>query len=164
MSSKGTAKMTRASKAWKTLLVAAICAALPAASATAQDTGVIRGTVTDSTTHQPISGAQVQVVGSDRSAVADASGVYRLAGIAPGTVTIRVQRIGFVQRTRAVSVTSGATVAEDFSLQPIATTLSQVVVVGYGSRSRAEVTGALTTVAASDIANTPIAGVDALLQ
>jgi TonB-linked SusC/RagA family outer membrane protein len=156
--------MNLASKAWKTLLVAAICAALPARSAAAQDTGVIRGTVTDSTTHQPIAGAQVQIVGSDRGAVADASGVYRLSGITPGTVTIRVQRIGFGQRTREVNVTSGATSAEDFALQAIATTLSQVVVVGYGSRSRAEVTGALTTVAAGDIANTPIAGVDAMLQ
>jgi TonB-linked SusC/RagA family outer membrane protein len=134
------------------------------ASAAAQESGVIRGTVTDSTTHQPIAGAQVQIVGTDRTAVADASGDYRLAGIAPGTVTLRVLRIGFGQRTRDVAVTPGATVAADFALQAIATTLSQVVVVGYGSRSRADVTGALSTVAAGDIANTPTAGVDGMLQ
>jgi TonB-linked SusC/RagA family outer membrane protein len=49
-------------------------------------------------------------------------------------------------------------------LRSVIPTLSQVVVVGYGSSNRSEVTGALTTVAASDIRNTPIAGIDAALQ
>ena len=52
----------------------------------------------------------------------------------------------------------------DISLQSVVTTLSQVVVIGYGSSNRAEVTGALSTVSASEIQNTPIAGVDAMLQ
>jgi TonB-linked SusC/RagA family outer membrane protein len=121
--------------------------------------------VTDSTTHQPIAGAQVQLVGLNRTTTADASGVYSFSGVPTGTVSVRVQRIGFARATRDVIVSGGDVAAgADFSLLPLATTLSQVVVVGYGSRSRAEVTGAVSSVAANQIVGTPIAGVDAMLQ
>jgi len=146
------------------IVLALVVSVLPFAAARGQGSGVIRGRVSDSTTHQPIVGAQVQVEGSSRSATTDAAGQYTLAGIPSGQATIRVQRIGFVQRTEQVNVSAGGTTGQDFLLQPIATTLSQVVVVGYGSRSRAEVTGALTTVPSEEIVGTPIAGVDAMLQ
>jgi TonB-linked SusC/RagA family outer membrane protein len=147
---------------WKLLALLAVVV-LPLRGLAAQGTGVLRGTVIDSTSQQPVAGAQVQLVGTNRVTSTDAAGVYRFAGVPLGSATVRVQRIGFAQRTATVAVTEGGTAA-DIMLQPVVTTLSQVVVVGYGSSSRAEVTGALTTVAASDIRNTPIAGVDAALQ
>ena len=145
-------------------LLAISAFALPLRVATAQGTGTLRGTVIDSTSQQPVAGAQVQLVGTNRGTFTDASGVYRFTDVALGSATVRVQRIGFAPRTVTVTVTEGATAAADMALTPVATTLSQVVVVGYGSSSRAEVTGALTTVQASDIRNTPIAGIDAALQ
>jgi len=156
--------MRRLKVGWRLLVVALIAAAMPYQRATAQATGVLRGTVIDSTSQQPVAGAQVQLVGTNRATYTDAAGVYRLTGVPVGEATVRVQRIGFAQRTVTAIVTDGATVAADILLQPVITTLSQVVVVGYGSSSRAEVTGALTTVSAADIRNTPIAGVDAALQ
>ncbi|HJQ54164.1 MAG TPA: TonB-dependent receptor [Gemmatimonadaceae bacterium] len=148
---------------WKLLMAIAVFV-LPLRIATAQGSGTVRGTVVDSTSQQPVAGAQVSLVGTNRVTTTDASGVFRFTGVAAGPATIRVQRIGFAQHTVSVVVTDGATVAADLAMQPVATTLSQVVVIGYGSSSRAEVTGALTTVSAADIKNTPIAGVDAALQ
>jgi TonB-linked SusC/RagA family outer membrane protein len=148
---------------WKFLLLAAV-AALPLRSAHAQGTGIVRGTVLDSTTQQPVGGAQVQLVGTNRTAFTDASGVYRFTGVAPGTATVRVQKIGFAQQTATVNVPDGGTASADLLMRSVIPTLSQVVVVGYGSSNRSEVTGALTTVAASDVKNTPIAGIDAALQ
>jgi TonB-linked SusC/RagA family outer membrane protein len=144
--------------------IATVIAALVHPSrASAQAAGVIRGQVTDSTTQQPIAGAQVQVVGTRFGASTGPDGSYRIGGVA-GTVTVRVQRIGFAPASRVVTVGIGATAAADFRLVPVATTLSQVVVVGYGSQSRASVTGAVSTVNSSEIVNTPVAGVDAALQ
>src|SRR5256714_1016223 len=148
---------------WK-LLVVTLLSAVPVQRAAAQGTGVLRGTVIDSSSQQPVAGAQVQLVGTNRATYTDAAGVYRFTGVPVGPATVRVQRIGFAQRTVNAAVTEGATVAADVVLQPVITTLSQVVVVGYGSSSRAEVTGALSTVSASDIRNTPLASVDAALQ
>jgi TonB-linked SusC/RagA family outer membrane protein len=155
--------MTSLKIGWKLLMAIAVFV-LPLRIAAAQGSGTVRGTVVDSTSQQPVAGAQVSLVGTNRVTTTDASGVFRFTGVAAGPATIRVQRIGFAQHTVSVVVTDGVTVAADLAMQPVATTLSQVVVIGYGSSSRAEVTGALTTVSAADIKNTPIAGVDAALQ
>ena len=149
---------------WRLFLIALVAAALPVQKAAAQGTGTVRGTVIDSTSQQPVSGAQVILVGTNRTTYTDASGGYRFTGVTAGSVTVRVQRIGFAARATTVNLTDGATAAADLVLQPVVTTLSQVVVVGYGSSNRAEVTGALSTVQGSDIRNTPMAGLDAALQ
>ena len=149
---------------WKLIVIAALAFVLPMRTVAAQATGTLRGTVTDSTSHQPVPGAQVQLVGTNRSTFTDAAGVYTLTGVPVGPATVRVQRIGFSQRTVTATVDPGTTLAADIVLQPVVTTLSQVVVVGYGSSSRAQVTGALTTVSGDNIRNTPIAGIDGALQ
>src|SRR4051812_37234574 len=164
MSFKGVLAMNSAGKTGMWALFAVLLALCPISVLRAQDSGTIRGRVVDSTTQQPIAGAQVQVTGSNRGVTTDASGGYVLRGVPVGPTTIRVQHIGFGQRTQEINVLAGSTTGQDSILQPIATTLSRVVVVGYGSRSRAEVTGALTTVPAGDVVGTPIAGVDAMLQ
>ena len=147
---------------WKLFLLFAAFA-LPLRFAMGQGTGVVRGTIVDSTSQQPVAGAQVLLVGTNRTTLTDASGGYRFTGVPAGSATLRVQRIGFAQRTMTVSVSEGET-AVDVRLQPVVTTLSQVVVVGYGSSNRAEVTGALSTVSAEQIQRVPIAGLDAALQ
>ena len=148
---------------WKFLVVVAV-ALLPLRAAYAQGTGTLRGTVVDSTTQQPIGGAQVQLVGTNRTTFTDASGVYRFSGVDAGTATVRVQKIGFAQQTASVTVGDGGISSADVAMRAVIPTLSQVVVVGYGSSNRSEVTGALSTVSAADIRNTPIAGIDAALQ
>src|SRR5438045_1939105 len=83
---------------WKFLVVVA-AALLPLRTAHAQGTGTLRGTVVDSTTQQPVGGAQVQLVGTNRVTFTDASGVYRFTGVTAGSATVRVQKIGFAQQT-----------------------------------------------------------------
>src|SRR3954467_9334405 len=129
---------------WNLLLALAVFT-LPLRVATAQGTGSVRGTVIDSTSPQPVAAAQVQLVGTNRATSTDAAGVYRFAGVPAGQATVRVQRIGFSQRTTTVTVTDGATVAADIVLQPVVTTLSQVVVVGYGSTHPRPANGAAST-------------------
>lgn len=148
---------------WRLCFVVAL-AFLPLRAAIAQGTGIVRGTVLDSTSQQPVAGAQVQLVGSNRSVTTNTAGVYTLSGVPEGPATLRIQRIGYAQTTVPVTVGGGTTVTRDITLRPVITTLSQVVVVGYGSSNRSEVTGALTTVSAADIRNSPVAGVDAMLQ
>ncbi|HEV7387953.1 MAG TPA: TonB-dependent receptor [Gemmatimonadaceae bacterium] len=149
---------------WMLFVLALTVSAMPLRQALGQGTGTVRGTVIDSTSQQPVAGAQVSLVGSNRIAYTDASGNYRFTGVAAGPVTVRAQRIGFAQRQATVSLAEGGLAAADIVLQPVVTTLSQVVVVGYGSSNRADVTGALSTVSGNDTRNTPIAGIDAALQ
>jgi TonB-linked SusC/RagA family outer membrane protein len=138
-------------------------AVAPPQSAQAQGTGVIRGTVTDSTTQQPISGAQVQIVGTQLGASTNDLGVYVIRGVTGPSVGVRAQRIGFAPQTQTVTLAGAATTA-DFALHPIASALSQVVVLGYGSRSRADVSGAVSSVSGTELTGNPVAGIDAAMQ
>ena len=123
----------RAVTPWR---LAPVLALLAAAPAVAQGTRTaISGQITDSTSQQPLAGAEVVVVGTGgavptRGARADAAGRYTIAGLTAGDVTLRVRFVGFAPKERTVSVRDGETATADFALVPRSTVLDQVVVTG----------------------------------
>ena len=141
----------------------ALALAVPSA-AFAQGTASVAGRVVDSSTAQPVVGARVSVLGSTSGALTDREGRYLLQGLAPGTITLRAQRIGFAPRDRQVTLTEGSTATADFALQAAATMLSDVVVTGYGSDTRANLSTSVSSVSAAEIQSTPLAGVDGAIQ
>jgi protocatechuate 3,4-dioxygenase beta subunit len=70
-------------------------------------TATIRGTVTDSATQGALQGALVTVLGGLARAETNQSGQYALRGIAPGTVRVRVQLIGYTPAERELTVADG---------------------------------------------------------
>ncbi len=158
--------MKVARRTWR--IITAACIAAPFAHANAQGTtaptaAIVRGVVSDSANHQPVVGAQVIAVGTTRGTVTDTAGAYTLR-VPPGVVTIRVQRIGYAPGQRDVTATLDGTATADFLLRAVSTVLSEVVVTGYGTQTRAQVTGAVTNVDGQDVQDQPVAGVDAALQ
>jgi outer membrane receptor protein involved in Fe transport len=108
---------------------------LPAqAGAVAQATGRLTGTVADGATGQPIAYASVAVLKGAglpvSGGVADAGGRFVLAGLAPGTYTVRVSFLGYQELTRpGVVVPVGGTVALGaLALTATAQKLGEVVV------------------------------------
>jgi len=99
----------------------------------AQQTGTIRGVVTDSSTGRPVTSTIVTVQGTPRGTVTNDAGGYQIAGVPVGAASLRVQRIGYAAATRTVTVAAGASVTADFVLRPIATVVTTVVATGYGS-------------------------------
>jgi hypothetical protein len=61
----------------------------------AQQTGVIYGRITDAYSKQPLTGANVIVMGTDFGAAADAEGNYRISGVPVNTYQIRASIIGY---------------------------------------------------------------------
>jgi TonB-linked SusC/RagA family outer membrane protein len=145
-------------------LAAVPLAALLAPSRALAQTGWIRGVVTDSMTRRGVPGAQVIIPGTGRGTATSDLGAYVLRLVPAGATTVRVQRLGFATIERRVIVPAGDTVAADFVVRPVAALLSEVVSLGYGSSSRQNVSSAISSVSAEEIANTPLAGVDAALQ
>ncbi|HYC32454.1 MAG TPA: SusC/RagA family TonB-linked outer membrane protein, partial [Gemmatimonadales bacterium] len=144
-----------------TAAVAALAA--PRAALSAQ-TAAIRGTVTDSATAGPIQGAQVSVVGGTARAESSQDGRYTLSGLAAGEVRVRVQLIGYRPAERSVTVADGETASLDFVLVPGVAELEEIVAVGYGTRTRAELNTAVSSVDAADLQGQPVASLDAALQ
>ena len=147
--------------AFAALLVALVA---PASVARAQATGTIRGTVTDSTNRRGVPGVQLTIAGTTRGTVTNDNGAYTLTAVPAGAVTIRAQRLGYASQSRSVTVVAGDVVTADFALHPVATVLSAVVSVGYGTASRQDVSSAIASVDSSTFANTPVASVDNALQ
>jgi hypothetical protein len=143
-------------------LLVSLLAGVP--SALAQQTGTIRGMITDSTSREPVPGAQVRVVGSTVGALSTSTGAYVIHSVTPGSVQVRVQRVGYAMAERTVTVAAGDTAVVDFSLKAVATVLAPVVAIGYGTENRTNITGAVSSVSADQITNQPVAGIDAALQ
>lgn len=118
-------------------------------------TGTISGVVQDQTTGAPLSGAQVRVVGTRLSTEAGPDGRYTLDGVRPGTRRVQAQRIGYGLLETTVEVASGQTASVDFRLQQLAVALEEVVVVGYGTQVRRDVTGSVASVGGETVHDVP---------
>ena len=147
-------------------VAAAWCVAALAftAPAHAQGAGIVRGTVIDSATRRPLESVQVSVSGATGVAFTTAAGTYTLRGVPAGARTVRVARLGYNAAQRQVTVAPNDSVVVDFVMRGVAVNLSQIVVVGYGTADRREVTNAVSSVRNEDFANTPLASIDAALQ
>jgi TonB-linked SusC/RagA family outer membrane protein len=145
-------------------LLASLVALGAPATASAQGSATVQGTVTDSVGQRPIAGVQVVVAGTTRGTLTDDAGRYVIRNVPAGPLTVRAQRLGFAAQEQRVTAAAGETATADFFMRAVATMLSEVVVTGYGTSSRAEVSSAVSQVSGDAIRGMPIAGIDAALQ
>ena len=111
-------------------------------------TRTITGTVTDEANTNPLSGATISVKGTTNAAVADAEGKFSIR-VPSGNATLLVSYIGY--ETKTVTVNGQTTSLNVAMSSALGNQLSDVVVVGYGTQKRSDLTGAITTVKASDL-------------
>jgi TonB-linked SusC/RagA family outer membrane protein len=123
------------------LLCIMITSTLPVFSQTSR---TITGTVTDEK-NQPLPGVSVIITGSAIGAMTNAGGKYAL-NIASNSVTLRFSFIGYTSK----DVKPGTDNTVNVTLVPDARQLKDVVVIGYGTSSKKDVTGAITSVKAED--------------
>ncbi|HZK79220.1 MAG TPA: SusC/RagA family TonB-linked outer membrane protein, partial [Gemmatimonadaceae bacterium] len=126
--------------------------------------GTVSGRVIDSTTQKPLSGVSVTVVGTTRGTITGSDGSFRLGDVPAGNRAIRARQIGYTPQVRNVSVGTGATTTVQFALVPGASLLDQVVVVGYSSQKRGDITGAVSTVDVASLESRRVADVAQVLQ
>ncbi len=107
--------------------------------ATAQERAV-SGKVTSSDDGSGIPGANIQVKGSSNGTVTDSDGNFKLN--VGNDATLVFSFVGYVTQEIAV----GAQSTIDISLVSDITSLSEVVVVGYGTQEKKEITSAVTSV------------------
>lgn len=118
----------------------------------------VAGKVTDSKDGSGILGASVTVKGSKSGTQTDAAGAFSLSVPANAT-TIIISAIGFGQKEFAIG--DGNIVA---ALESVTSNLNEVVVIGYGSARKKDLTGSVASVRAKDFNQGVIAAPDQLLQ
>src|SRR5215510_438378 len=141
----------------------AVCLAASAGDAQAQE-GKISGTVTEQQASTPIASVQVRVQGLTIAATTDDQGRFVLNNVPAGTVTVVAQRLGFVMGQSQTKVTSGGESTVNLSLARAALALDQVVVVGYGTADRRNVTAAVAQVNGEELSARPVPNLTQGLQ
>ncbi len=127
-------------------------------------TGTITGRAVDSTTRQPLAGVTVLIEGTRSGSVTGSDGAFRLSNVPSGVQSVRARRIGYNTQLRSISVGAGATATVEFALVASAAFLDQVVVVGYSTQRKSDITGAVSTVAVADLESRRVADVAQVLQ
>jgi TonB-linked SusC/RagA family outer membrane protein len=120
----------------------------------AQNT-TIRGKIVDEK-GEPLTGASVRVTGTSTGASADISGNFTLNAPADAK-SITVSFIGYISAEKAI--TTGTTNLGTIRLAANSKTLNDVVVVGYGTLRRQDVTGTVATVDAKVLQEIPASNV-----
>ena len=106
----------------------------------------VSGTVLDSETKDPLPGATVLVKGTTIGTTTDFDGNFSLPDISVNT-TLVVSYLGYTDTE--IKITASATY--QILLNASANELQEIVVVGYGTQTKKEVTGAVTVLGAENI-------------
>jgi TonB-linked SusC/RagA family outer membrane protein len=113
-------------------------------AAFAQNT-TVKGRVTDATTGETLTGVSVSVKGTTQGTQTDVNGGYSIA--APSTATLTFTYIGYAAQDVAINSRNNI----DVKLVAQNSELAQVVVVGYGTQRKVDVTGSIATVKGEEI-------------
>ncbi len=140
----------------KVLLLLLMAIGLIGANAQGQ---LVKGKITDEN-NKPLAGATVALKGTPVTTTTDESGAFQ---INTGTQTAPVLVVSFVGYLNLEYPVKGRT---DFtiSLQPDTRTLGDVVVVGYGTQKKSDITGASSSIKAAEIAKRPLVRLESALQ
>lgn len=119
----------------------------------------VSGKVLDAMTKEPLTGATVSVRGSSKGTSVDASGKYSIA-VSSETAVLEFRFIGYA--TKAITV--GKQTEIDAALAMNSSDLEQVIVVGYGTQKKTDVTGSVKSVSSESFNKGIINSPEQLLQ
>lgn len=118
----------------------------------------VTGTVTSNVDGTTLGGATVRVQGTAVGAFTDENGRYRVE--AAGDAVLLVSFFGFDPQEVAVQNRSEI----DISLVSSTYSLDDVVVIGYGTARKRDLTGSVTSISEKDIKAVPVVSIDQALQ
>lgn len=106
----------------------------------------------------PVIGASVSVVGTSRGASTDGEGNFKIN--VSRNETLRITSVGY----NSADVVYTGQKSIDVTLTVDNKTLNEVVVVGYGSQNKKEITGAVQTISYKDLKDLPVTQIGQKLQ
>lgn len=119
---------------------------------------LISGSVKDQKTNEPLVGASIQVKSTKKGCVSDANGKFSLEAKTGDIIAIRYT--GYEPK----EIRIGAVLQLEIELKSASEQLQEAVVVGYGSKSRKDITGAISSISDKDIDKRPITRLENAIQ
>lgn len=119
----------------------------------------VEGRVTDADTGEPLTGVTVFVVGTNTGTTTDADGRFSLT-VPDDAETLAFSYVGYIRQ----EIPIGDRTEFNIQLASDVAMLDDVVVVGYGTQQRTEVTGSVVSIRAETIQNSPVSSFENALQ
>jgi TonB-dependent starch-binding outer membrane protein SusC len=119
----------------------------------------VTGNITDATSGEPLVGVNIVVEGTSTGVVSDMSGNYVIEVQDPNAILV-FSYVGFL--TEKIPV--GSKLVIDIKLVPDVTNLEEVVVIGYGTQKKSDLSGAVASVKMKELRDRSITNVEQMLQ
>lgn len=119
----------------------------------------VEGTITEATTDQPLPGVNVILKGTSTGTSTDFDGKFTLDNVPLNSVLV-ISYLGF--QTQEITITNNQPLA--ITLQEDSESLNEIVVIGYGTQRKKEITGAVSVVASETIENLKPTRIEQALQ
>ena len=126
--------------------------------AVSQKTKTITGTIVDSS-GEPVIGASIVVKGTTNGTITDVDGNYSLSNV-PENSTVSISYIGY----QPLSYPASSKELSRVILKEDAEMLDEVVVIGYGTMKKSDLTGAVSSIGNKDIKDSPVSNLGQAIQ
>ncbi|MEC5144444.1 TonB-dependent receptor [Chitinophaga sp. 212800010-3] len=120
----------------------------------------LSGRIIDASTQQPIGGALVHIKGTTHEVQTSTNGEFAFLTGQKVPVIYQISSLGY----KLKEVYADKSNMGNIPLEELSTQLNDVVVVGYGTQKRKDLTSAIASVKGSEVAIVPVASFDAQLQ
>lgn len=120
--------------------------------------GQLSGRVLDRSSNEPLPGANIVLKGTTVGTISDMDGNFSINAGAGDVITISY--IGYISQDVQVGNQTGFTVFLDLQTEQ----MDEIVVVGYGTQKKSDVTGSVVSVSADKLADRPSTNVVQALQ
>ncbi|MBU0764687.1 MAG: TonB-dependent receptor, partial [Bacteroidetes bacterium] len=124
---------------------------------------VLTGTVTDSETGQPLSGANISA-GKRFGTVTGKDGIYSLTFSRGGIFRISVSYLGYETVTEEIEVTENSQIRKDFFLHPASILTQEVIIIGRNRELAEKLPARVEVLETERIESLPAQSADALLE
>lgn len=122
-----------------------------------QDKRLVKGTVTDER-NEPVIGANIVEKGTTNGVITDIDGYFELN--AGDNAILQITYIGYIPQEIAVNNRTSIHI----TLKEDQQTLEEVVVIGYGTMKKRDLTGSVSSIKADDIKKSPVTSLDQAIQ
>lgn len=119
----------------------------------------IKGRVTDARGN-PLQNASILISGTNVGTATDSDGRFRITSPDDKNIILEVSRVGFEMKTVKV----GEQTEVNIILTEIVSNLSDIVIIGYGTQKKVNLTGSVSVIKADDIAIRPVGQTSSALQ
>ncbi|MES2649535.1 MAG: TonB-dependent receptor [Bacteroidota bacterium] len=133
-------------KTWLLLLGMVFCVAETWAQAIQ-----VSGTVTNKSTGAPMEGASIQVKGTNVMATSSATGAFSIS-LPANSRTLKVTYVGMADQEFDVTGSGPVTI----QMEDQAASMGEVVVVGYGTQRKSNITGSISTLKTKELVQSPV--------